>query len=414
MGRPVMRDRAETVLVVGTETWAGQPTARSLARAGFRVVGAGVLGRIAGKTRYCVEQHAIPAGIDRDALVERVNQICVQEAVDVVVPLTDEFLGALLFGGAVGRAWKIAGPTPDEFNRFCNKAALIETASAASVASPASAIVGPEGARGPLPPMPAYVKLVTGPESGRAIGRPLRVTDEEACNREVGRLTAQGDTVLIQEEVVGRQLRFHFVRWRGEIVHLAARTVANYPFRVGPSTVSEFLLSPRELVEVSVSLLEAGDFDGFGVIQTIERGGIWYVHDVNLRMPSSVDATVAAGLDMPSLAVEIALGRRPDLSSTRVRPLRHLQLNGEVRALRDALAGSDVGRSARTIAAGLAVGVVAPGQRVVPLDLTDPLPTLAALSALRHRPVRGGSGSPSYNPSGPTPVASSERTDSGT
>lgn len=372
------------MLVVDMGAWAAQPTARSLARAGFRVLGAGVGGRVAGRSRYFAERHLIPAAVEQEAFAERIERICTRERVDVVVPLTDEILGGLLFGPASGGPWAVVGPTTEEFTRFCDKTALIETAVAAGVASPASTVVTQEGASGPLPPMPAYVKVVSGPDVGRPVPRPVRVADLESCDREVRRLVERGEVVLVQEEVVGRQLRFHFVRRHGRLVHLAAQTLANYPFRVGQSTVSQFLPSPPQLVEVSVALLEAGGYDGAGVIQYVERGGVWYVHDVNLRMPSSVDGTIAAGLDMPRFAVEIALGRVPELASARPRSLRHVQLNGEVLALRDALTGVGVGRSAARIAAGLAAAVVAPGRQLVPLDLTDPLPTLAALTGARR------------------------------
>ncbi|RDI75351.1 ATP-grasp domain-containing protein [Gaiella occulta] len=391
------RTRRETVLVVDMGAWAAQPTARSLARAGFRVLAAGVGGRVAGRSRYFTERHVIPPALEQEAFAERIERICARERVDVVVPLTDEILGGLLFGPASGGPWAVVGPTAEQFTRFCDKAVLLETAAAAGLASPASTVVTPAGVSGPLPPLPAYVKVVSGPDAGRAVPRPVRVGDAESCEREVRRLVERGEVVLIQEEVVGRQLRFHFVRRHGKMAHLAARTLANYPFRVGQSTVSQFLPSPPELVEVSVALLEAGGYEGAGVIQYVERGGVWYVHDVNLRMPSSVDATIAAGLDMPRFAVEIALGRVPDLASARPRPLRHVQLNGEVLALRDALGGVCVGRSAARIAAGLAVAVVAPGRQLAPLDVTDPLPTLAALTAARR-------GSPRQLPSAPDPA----------
>jgi predicted ATP-grasp superfamily ATP-dependent carboligase len=329
----------------------------------------------------------IPAPSEPEAFADRLERVRERERVAAVVPLTDEILGALLFGPSSGPG-VVVGPSREAFTRLCDKAVLVETAAAAGVATPASAVISAAGADGPLPPMPAYVKLVSGPADGRAVPRPVRVTDADACEREVSRLVDGGEVVIVQEEIVGRQLRFHFVRWRGALAHLAARTIANYPYRVGPSTVSEFLTSPSALVEVSTALLDAGGYDGAGVIQYVERDGVWYVHDVNLRMPSSVDATVAAGLDMPRFAVEIALGHVPDLESAHPRPLRHVQLNGELLALRDGLAGVAVGRSARQIAAGLVAAVVAPGRRVAPLDLTDPLPTLAALSALAQRSAR--------------------------
>ena len=49
MGRVRARAQRETVLLVGMGAWAGQPTARSLARAGFRVLGAGLAGYLAGR-----------------------------------------------------------------------------------------------------------------------------------------------------------------------------------------------------------------------------------------------------------------------------------------------------------------------------------------------------------------------------
>ena len=386
--RPRRRARAqrETVLVVGMgASWAAQPTVRSLARAGFRVLGAGQGGRVAGKSRYCEARYLVPPAVEQEAFAERIKQICARERVDVVLPVSDELLGALLFGPAAGGPWAVVGPTATEFTRLCDKACLLETAAAAGVASPASTVVTSAGAEAPLPPLPAYVKVVSGADAGRGVPRPVRVDDAEACEREVRRLVDRGEVVLIQEEILGRQLRFHFVRRHGEVAHLAARTIANYPFRVGPSTVSEFFSSPPALVEVSIPLLEVAGYDGSGVIQYVERDGVWYVHDVNLRMPSSVDATIAAGLDMPRLAVEIALGHTPDLTSVRPRSLRHVQLNGELLALRDALKGVAVGRSAREIVTGLATAMVAPGRRLAPLDIADPLPTVAAFTAVAQR-----------------------------
>ena len=40
-----------------------------------------------------------------------------------------------------------------------------------------------------------------------------------------------------------------------------------------------------------------------GSVQFLERGGSFYIHDVNLRLPASVAVSIKAGLDMPALAV---------------------------------------------------------------------------------------------------------------
>jgi predicted ATP-grasp superfamily ATP-dependent carboligase len=211
----------------------------------------------------------------------------------------------------------------------------------------------------------------------------VRVTDRASLDRVVERQLAGGHSLLVQEEVVGEMWRLHAVRSGGRALYLGARTFANHPFKVGQSTVSAFSPAPDALVEVGSRLLDHVGFEGAGVIQFVDRGGEWHVHDVNLRLPSSVAGTVAAGIDMPRLAVEIALGAKPALDPVRVRPLRVVQLSGEMDALRDALTGGPAGRSWRSILGGIVGAAVLPRRRLTPFDLTDPMPTIAALARIR-------------------------------
>ena len=383
------RASREGVLVLGTSQWSGQPTARSLARAGFNVVGAWEGGRFAGRTRYCRETHHLPPSSDTTRFVAAVAELCRRHQIAVVVPLADEMLATLLRYPEPSAAWKVVGPDYETFLRLCDKSRLLATAAAAGVASPRSTVITSAGPEGELPPFPAYVKVVDGMDEGRPAGRPVRVTDQRSFEQAVRRHTAIGDAALVQEEVVGEQWRFHFVRHRGRTAHLAARTFANSPFRVGQSTVSQFTSSPAALVEVSSKLLDEVGYEGVGVIQFVERDGTWLVHDVNLRMPSSVGGTVVAGLDMPRLAVELALGEEPAIEPVVVRRLRTVQLPGEVDALRDAITGRSDGRSVGAILGGMAKAALLPGQRLTPFDLTDPLPTLVALARIRPSVNRG-------------------------
>jgi len=100
-------------------------------------------------------------------------------------------------------------------------------------------------------------------------------------------------------------------------------------------------------------------------------------------MPSSVGGSVAAGLDMPRLAVEIALGLDPPIEPVVVRPLRMVQLPGEVDALREAVGREGTARSAAAILGSMAKAAVLPRRRLTPFDPTDPLPTIAALARIR-------------------------------
>jgi hypothetical protein len=285
--------------------------------------------------------------------------------------------------------WKLVGPDRERFGRLCDKEGLRATAAAAGITSPAAAVVTAEGVEGERPPLPVYVKTLGGAAEGVPAGRPVRVTDEQSFEEAIERLVVTGRSALVQEEVNGAQWRFHFVRHAGRTAHLAARTLGDYPHRVGQSTISHFGVTPPALEEVGMRLIEHADFDGAGSIQFVEREGIWYVHDANLRMPASVGGTIAAGLDMPRLAVEVALGIAAPIQPVTVRPVKIVQLPGEVEALRDALGHRPGGRSAASVLGGMARAAVMPHQRLIPFDLTDPLPTLAALALIRPWSRRG-------------------------
>jgi predicted ATP-grasp superfamily ATP-dependent carboligase len=375
---------ATTVLLVGTAQPAAHAVARSLARAGHRVIGTRENARLAGRTRYCARTHVLPPAAARDEFLAAIDAVCAREGVEVVVPLADETLGALLRGRGADADWRLVGPNREVFDLLSDKEHLSATALRAGLAAPREAVAGPAQPLAELPPLPAYVKIVSGAADGRAAGRPVRVLTEAACRAAVERVVETGRSAVVQEEVSGPQWRFHFAR-RGSVVrHVAARTVANYPLRTGQSTVSLFGPTPPAVAAAATALLDEAEYDGIGSIQLILRDGLAYAHDANLRMPASVAGTVAAGLDLPRLGVEIARGGRPPTAPADVRSLRFVQLDGELAALRDAVRGREVGRGPFTIAKEIALGVLLPARVAEPFDVRDPLPTLAAAAAAVH------------------------------
>jgi hypothetical protein len=156
---------------------------------------------------------------------------------------------------------------------------------------------------------------------------------------------------------------------------------------VGESTVSRFTSTPPALADVAEALLCAVDYEGVGSLGFLEHDGTFYAHDINLRMLGSIAGTIAAGLDLPRLGVEIALGREPELTPLDVRQLRFVHLHGELAALRGRLGGAPTGRSSAAIAAGILLAALLPDRMLYPFDLTDPLPILAVFSRTLRRPA---------------------------
>jgi predicted ATP-grasp superfamily ATP-dependent carboligase len=137
-------------------------------------------------------------------------------------------------------------------------------------------------------------------------------------------------------------------------------------------------VAPAALVDASRELIAALGYRGPGSVQFIERAGTFYVHDVNLRLPSSVAVSILAGLDMPRLAVEAALGRRVDLRSVEIRAgVRYVWLHGELRTLVRRIQAREPLARVWEIAADILLALVSPHRVLDQLVLSDPLPTLA-------------------------------------
>jgi predicted ATP-grasp superfamily ATP-dependent carboligase len=379
---------AETILVLGTAQRAAQATARSLARGGFRVIGAWQGGRLIGRTRYCERLVKIPASSEVAAFVETVRELCERERVQAIIPLSDELLATVLTRPEATGSAVVIGPSLDGFVRLADKVGLFETASAAGVLQPSTVVVRDTTELRELPRLPAYVKVTKSVYTGRPAGRPTRVTERDECEQLVRYWTDRGDTVLVQEEILGERWRFHFVRGQDRLYERAARQLGDHPYRTGQSTVLQFCAAPPGLASASRRLLDEVGYRGIGSIQWIERQGDWYVHDVNLRIPAAVAGTIAAGLDMPRLGVEIALGRELPCVDGLSRRVQYVWFPGEVMALVDTVNGAPSGRSPLEIGASLFLGALSPRRRLVPFDVTDPLPTVASIAALvRHRPT---------------------------
>lgn len=382
------------VLQVGNRS--GPWACRSLARAGFRVVGAHEAGRIAGRSRYCRAPVRTPSAVvSPDLFLEHVESICRRHGVDAVLPNDDEGITQLLAselprpGDAV-----LVGPTAEQYAQVCDKANLHETARAAGLDAPPAAHL--RDAREPVewPPLPSIVKpRTTQTQVAGALIRRSAIVVSTPAEREaaVAEILAATGGAVVEERVVGRAWRTHFVTDGSRTATVPVITVRSSPETAGMSSVQTVARStPPELVAASQRLIDFLGYRGPGSFQFIERDGRFYVHDVNLRLPSSVALTMLAGLDLPRLGVEVALGRPAPLRSVVVRPgVRYVWLHGELRTLARRAAAREPLSRLWEIAAEIVLAAISPNRVLDQFVLTDPLPTLAlaargARRARRH------------------------------
>lgn len=372
------------VLVLQVGNRSGPWACRSLARAGFRVVGAHEEGRVAGRSRYCRAPLRTPSAVATPELfLEAVERICAEYSIDAVMSNDDEGITQLLANDLPSPAGAVfIGPTADQYNRVCDKSNLHATAREAGLDTPAFTYADGTGTVTDWPPLPSVVKPRTTQTrtAGTLIRRSAIVVSTEAeRDAAVAEVCAATGAAVIEERIVGTAWRAHFVADGTKLAMLPVTTVRSSPEDAGMSSVQMVPgFAPPELRTASQQLLAFLDYQGPGSLQFIERDGRFYLHDVNLRLPSSVALTMLAGLDMPALAAKVALGETVALDSVRVRSgVRYVWLHGELRTLRQRVREREPWPRVWEIVAEILSAALSPRRVLDQFVLTDPMPTVA-------------------------------------
>lgn len=395
-----MSPQGRPTVVVGAVTGrAARSACRSLQRDGFRVVGTfgDRRGLDAGGGPFCDVVHALANPRDDGSVFANgLLDIVAKEQADVVMQTDNEAATEVLARLHGRTSAAVVGPDTRQYSLLCDKAILPETAKAAGLASPATVHVDAGGAHGPLPPLPCIVKpatVVTGPGWGDRHRSASVAHTEQERDELVREFVESIGAAVVQEQVVGKAWRIHFVAAPSRFAALPVLTRLSYPRDAGMSTVQWVPESaPETIFTHAERLIRHVGYVGPGSVQFLERAGSFYVHDVNLRLPSSVAISIKAGLDMPALAARCALGRHDALDHVRLRRgVTYVWLGGEARALRSGL------RSPRRAPRALATfaGLVA-SAALRPGDVLDYVPVRARLrTALadrrgsRRRPTPG-------------------------
>jgi len=386
------------VLVAPSDFRAGPWACRSLAAAGYRVIGAHTEGRGAGgRSLACPRPLRYPSPSDEPArFVEAIRAMVRDEGVAAILPASEDVVRILADRhdelGAI-----LVSPDAGQYRRLCDKAELGATAAAAGVAHPVSATVGPGGADGPMPPLPSVVKpRVSGEElHGAAVALTVRTPAER--DAAVAALVDAGRDAIVQELLDGRRWFGHSVGLGDDFRFMAFEAFADYPRGSGPASFLRTVEAPGGMREDTRRLVEAVGYAGPCSLSFIESGDRLLVHDVNLRLGATVGASIRSGFDLPRIAVDIALGRHDPVAVDPMRTITYVRLDGELGAAVDRIRGRGDGESAGALLGRVAKGLVAPGWMLDPSPL-DPyfvgtLATRRLLSVARagRRRLRAGS-----------------------
>ena len=311
------------MLVTDGEQRSSLAVVRSLGRAGFTVL---VVERgtssLAGVSRFAAGRFRAPDALEHpDRFAEAVAQLARDLDVDVVLPITDASVLALL--GVRERLGHAVVPFPslDAFRRISDKGMVHAEASQLGIAVPAQCEIADPRAGAALDAASLTFPLVIKPgrSTTEVAGRLVKLEvsyagDAGELRDRLAALPAEAFPALLQQRIVGPGIGIFQLLWDGRLVAtFAHRRLREKPPAGGVSVYSESVAADPGLAQRSRELLERFGWQGVAMVEyKVDAGsGVPYLMEVNGRFWGSLALAIDAGVDFPRLLVELALGGAP-------------------------------------------------------------------------------------------------------
>jgi predicted ATP-grasp superfamily ATP-dependent carboligase len=317
------------ILITDGNERAALATARSLVRAGHDVcVAAPTRVSLAGASRAV---RPLPLATDPlsdpAAYAAEVGRLVAWESADVLLPITDPSLEAVLEHRASLPAG-VTVPFPDlaTYRAASDKARILALARECGFGVPETRILSePRSALPEAGFFPAVVKphrsVVTAGRARRKLAV-MPAADAAACRRALAALPAAAFPVLLQRWVAGVGEGFFALRWGGRTVAtFAHRRLREKPPSGGVSVYRESIPLDEALVGPGLRLLDALGWQGVAMIECKREAatGRQIIMEVNGRFWGSLQLAIDAGVDFPALLVRCAAGETlPDSRHYRV------------------------------------------------------------------------------------------------
>jgi predicted ATP-grasp superfamily ATP-dependent carboligase len=306
------------VLVTDGETRAALATVRALGRAGHAVyVTASHPRSLAAVSRFATDGAVVAraATHPREA-VERLSELAAEWDVDVVLPVTDATMSAVLRGprSRFGRA-VVAGPDRDAYEAVSDKGTVLARAAALGCPVPRTAVVSSPGELEAAAREVGFPCVLKPPRSVGVGGRatadfgPRYVQDPAA----LGAAAAGAPyPLLVQERIVGTGEGVFVLMDRGRrVAAFAHRRLREKPPSGGASTYRESVPLAPDTLALAERLLADVAWHGVAMVEfkRCARTGRAYLMEVNGRLWGSLQLAIDAGVNFPELLVRLALGQ---------------------------------------------------------------------------------------------------------
>lgn len=309
------------VLVTDGDQRSALAAVRSLGRAGHTVFVCSTRTKsLAGASRHAREEAAVPSPLERPGpFVDALARLAARWAIDVVLPMTEPSILAVLESRDALAGVRIPVPDLERFRAICDKAAVLEAAGSLGIAVPAQHRLESPAERGDtgglsFPLVVKPTRSVAGAEGQRIKVGVGHAYDARALDSVLRSLPRSAYPVLLQERIVGPGVGIFLLVWHGRtLAAFAHRRIREKPPSGGVSVYRESIALDPALLERSLDLLKAFDWEGVAMIEykCDARTGTAYLMEINGRFWGSLQLAIDAGVDFPAMLVEAALDREP-------------------------------------------------------------------------------------------------------
>ena len=285
------------VLVTGAGGPAGVAVIRSLLnRADVDVFAADMDGWASGLYLVAADRRRIvPRGLAPEFVDELIG-LCAADSIDVLFSTVDFELPSLAARREELGATVLAAPSLDTLEVTLDKFALSERVWP-HARVPTTRLVGPAAAEEPW-----LFPIIVKPRRG-AGSRGVRLVHDQAA------LDALGDdpTLIAQELLPGDEFSVDvFANAEGAVIAAVPRTRTRVDSGV---SIAGQTVQNDELESTAAAVARAIGLVGVANVQLrYDVNGVAALLEVNPRFPGALPLTIAAGVDMPSLALDLALG----------------------------------------------------------------------------------------------------------
>src|SRR5262245_28379133 len=304
------------ILVTDGETRAALATVRALGARGHRVhVVARRRRSLAGASRFAAGEHlAANAASDPKGWAEAIAKLARDLDAELLLPVTDVSLGSVLAFG-LERRFPVAGPDREAFEQATDKHALLERSARLGLDCPQSVLIRGPAQLDQLPASLAYPVVLKPRRScclrnGRWVRDRVRVLRGPEELRAAREDTRAGGEFLLQEFVPGHGEGIFLLTRNGRtLVSFAHRRIREKPPTGGVSVLRESIAPDPKLLEPSQRLLESLRWTGVAMVEFRRSPtGRAALMELNPRLWGSLQLAIDAGVDFPSLLVDLHRG----------------------------------------------------------------------------------------------------------